>query len=128
MYEQLHSIILGCVRCGAFVSMVALDVRSRALNAVAIFLVAVRLLDRPLWVVWVGTAQTIARSAHYFPDGCIYSDYATTSRISCEVTVAEAAAFIIFFAFVYYDTNVSYAIIQATRGKGIWMSSIVGSK
>lgn len=108
--------------------MVALDARSRALNAVTIFLLAVRLPDRPLWVVWVGTAQTIARSGNYFSDGYIYTDHPTTSRVSCEVTVAEAAAFIIFFAFIYYDTDVSYVSIQAIRGKGIWMSSIVGSK
>ncbi|KAG1789624.1 uncharacterized protein HD556DRAFT_1538151 [Suillus plorans] len=53
--------------------------------------------------------------------------YPTTSQISYEVTVAEAAAFIIFFAFIYYDTIVSYAIIQAIRGKGIWMSSIAAA-
>jgi hypothetical protein len=30
-------------------------------------------------------------------------------------------------AFIYYDTIVLYAIIQAIRGKGIWMSSIAAA-
>ncbi|KAG2091966.1 uncharacterized protein F5147DRAFT_722696 [Suillus discolor] len=60
-----YVICLGRVRCGAFVSMVALDVRSRALNVAAIFLLVDR-LPIVLWVVWVGTAETIARSTYYF--------------------------------------------------------------
>ncbi|KIK34487.1 hypothetical protein CY34DRAFT_110266 [Suillus luteus UH-Slu-Lm8-n1] len=106
-------LILGRVRRGAVTSMIVFEI--------IWFLV--------IWLVWVGTAvDTVAGRAYYFPDGCIYTDYPTTNQICYEVTVAEGAAFIIFFsAFIYYDTIVLYAIIQAIRGKGVWTSSIAAA-
>lgn len=106
-------LILGRVRRGVFTSMIVFEI--------VWFLI--------IWVVWVSTAvDTVAGRAYYFPDGCIYTDYPTTNQICYEITVAEGAAFVIFFsAFIYYDTIVLYAIIQAIRGKGIWMSSIAAA-
>lgn len=106
-------LIVGRVRRGAFTSMVIFEI--------AWFFI--------LWVIWVGTAgDTAAGRAYYFPDGCIYPDYPTSNQICYEITVVEAAAFAIFFSvFIYYDTIVLYAIIQAIRGRGIWTSSIAAA-
>lgn len=58
-------------------------------------------------MVWVGTAvDTVAGRAHYFPDGHIYTGHPTTNHICYEIIVAETAAFIILFVFIYYDTPV----------------------
>ncbi|KAG1836009.1 hypothetical protein DFJ58DRAFT_735287 [Suillus subalutaceus] len=71
-------------------------------------------------VAWVGTAvDTVAARAH------ISLTDTFTQVIRYEVIVAEAAAFIVFFVFIYYDTIVLYAII---RGKGIWTSSIAAAR
>ncbi|KAG2339357.1 hypothetical protein BDR05DRAFT_1062201 [Suillus weaverae] len=106
-------LILGRVRRGAFTSMIVFEI--------VWFLV--------LWLAWVGTAvDTVAGRAHYFPDGCIYTDYPKSNQICYEITVAEGAAFLIFFSvFIYYDTIVLYAIIRAVRGKGIWTSSVAAA-
>lgn len=106
-------LIVGRVRRGAFTSMVIFEI--------AWFFI--------LWVIWVSTAgDTVAGRAYYFPDGCIYPDYPTSNQICYEITVVEAAAFAIFFSvFIYYDTIVLYAIIQAIRGRGIWTSSIAAA-
>ncbi|OAX33346.1 hypothetical protein K503DRAFT_804440 [Rhizopogon vinicolor AM-OR11-026] len=106
-------LILGRMRRGAFTSMILFEI-------VWFFV---------LWVLWVGTAgDTVASKAYYYPDGCIYTDYPATNQICYEITVVEAAAFIIFFSvFIYYDTIVLFAIIQAFRGKGVWTSSIAAA-
>ncbi|KAG2137079.1 hypothetical protein DEU56DRAFT_697294, partial [Suillus clintonianus] len=106
-------LIVGRVRRGAFVSMIAFEI-------VWFFI---------LWAIWIGTASdAVAGRALYFPDGCIYPDYPTSNQICYEITVVEAVAFIIFFSvFIYYDTIVLYAIIQAIRGRGIWTSSIAAA-
>ncbi|KAG1736422.1 uncharacterized protein EDB91DRAFT_1292013 [Suillus paluster] len=85
-------LIVGRVRRGAVMSMVVFE-------AVWFFF---------LWVTWVATAvSTVAGRAYYFPDGCIYTNYPQTNQICYEVTIMEAAAFIIFFCvFIYYVTIV----------------------
>ncbi|KAG1857486.1 hypothetical protein F4604DRAFT_1931439 [Suillus subluteus] len=71
-------------------------------------------------VAWVDTAvDTVAARAH------ISLTDTFTQAICYEVIVAEAAAFIVFFVFIYHDTMVLYAII---RGKGIWTSSTAAAR
>ncbi|KIJ69691.1 hypothetical protein HYDPIDRAFT_77279 [Hydnomerulius pinastri MD-312] len=103
-------LFLGRIRRGIFTSMIIFEI-------VWFFI---------LWVLWVGTAgDTVAGRAFYFPEGCIYSDYATTNSICYEFTVVEAFAFLNFFCvFIYYDILLLYAIINAIRGKGIWTASV----
>jgi hypothetical protein len=77
------------VRRGAVTSMIIFEIIwFRALNVVAILLLADLLLV-VIWVVWVGTAvDTVAGRAYYFPDGCIYTDceslVAVTVFSNCE--------------------------------------------
>ncbi|KAJ8595795.1 hypothetical protein M405DRAFT_929296 [Rhizopogon salebrosus TDB-379] len=106
-------LVLGRVRRGAFTSMIVFEI-------VWFFI---------LWVLWVATAgDTVAGRAYYYPDGCVYTDYPTANQICYEITVVEAAAFIIFFSvFIYYDVIILFAIIQTLRGKGVWTSSIAAA-
>jgi len=78
-----------------------------------------------LWVLWVATAaETVAAVNVSFPLGCIYTN-SIYNQYCYEMQAVEAFSFLIFILFLAYTVFLLIAaLVAASGGKGVWLSSV----
>jgi len=102
-------LVADIIRRGAFTSMIVVEITW-------LFILCI------LWVASAGT--TTSRFNLYFPVGCI-SIYSIDIEICHEVQAIAAFAFLNFIIFLVYASALCVmAVIAATRGQSVWLSSV----
>ncbi|KAF9245725.1 hypothetical protein BU15DRAFT_70796 [Melanogaster broomeanus] len=103
-------VVLDFYRRGAFTSMIVVEL-------VWLFI---------LWVLWVATAAEAAVAVNFFfPFGCIYPEYPVTNQACHEMQATEAFSFLIFIILLVYTILLLIsALVAASRGNGVWLSSV----
>ncbi|KAH0837969.1 hypothetical protein J3R83DRAFT_6206 [Lanmaoa asiatica] len=102
-------LVVDIIRRGAFTSMVVVELAWLS----------------TLWILWVATAgETVSGNNLSFPFGCDYVN--TLYNGMCQQTQAiEAFSFLNFIILLFYTGFLSVlAVIAASRGQSVWLSSV----
>ncbi|KAG0695318.1 hypothetical protein DFH29DRAFT_1072526 [Suillus ampliporus] len=107
----LIMLIVDLIRHGAFTSMIVIEL---------VWLLILSIL----WIVTAGVAA--AGFSLYFPQGCIYATDDPTANAYCmELQAVLAFAYLNFFIFLgYTSTLLALSLIELSRGKSVWTSSV----